>query len=255
MGLLRRRRANDAVVTDRAVDARPVDVVETRADRLALAEDGGLGTVSTASVIAGSLVALAVTAILLGAAVGLVRAMAGGTDVPRSVRSWGIGGAVWTVFSVWVGFMFGGYTAGRMARRAGGTNGFLVCLTTFLAALTGLAVWVSWGDDGVISTTLHNAGVRNTTGWMTVGVVTAACCLAIMALASTLGGVMGERWHTVLVERALSGRARPAADDGFVDLREDRRREVRARDDEVVKDDVTTADAESRHDVLPQGRR
>jgi hypothetical protein len=225
-------------------------------------EAGGWGTVSTAAVIAGTLVALATTGVLLGALGGLARAIAGTTSVPRSATTWGIAGAITTVACVWAAFTFGGYASGRLARRAGATNGFLVFFTTFVASLVGLAVFVRAGDGATLGTWLHNAGVRGTGGWMTIGAVTGLGSLALMIIGSTLGGAMGERWHTLFVERALAARAETheTGDRDVVDVRDDasRRHQVRAADSDVVSDDVTaerTTVGRERDDVLPQGRR
>src|SRR5579859_5904609 len=98
--------------------------VETGRDRRALATDAGLGTVSPVSVTAGVLTGFGAWAALLGIASAIAIGINGGTDFSSLTAAEFRGGtAVIASVLALVSFIFGGYTAGRMSRRAGARNG------------------------------------------------------------------------------------------------------------------------------------
>ncbi|MDQ6852489.1 MAG: hypothetical protein M3046_02175, partial [Actinomycetota bacterium] len=110
-------------------------------------------------------------------------------------------------------FAFGGYVAGRMARRAGVRHGVLVFVAgaVLLAGAAGIAQ-----VEGALSAVRDQLdGLGAPTGvstWTGVGTVSGAVALAGMLLGSLLGGVRGERWHQRLVDRALNPDIGPDAD-------------------------------------------
>src|SRR4029450_2412800 len=111
---------------------------ESPLDRTRLARQAGLGRLSFISALAGVLVAYGAFA-LLAALVGAV-AVAIGLDTELASNDWttfGRGGAVRVTVVAFVAYLFGGYVAGRMARRAGLVNGLAVFA---LAVLLGMAV-------------------------------------------------------------------------------------------------------------------
>jgi hypothetical protein len=97
---------------------------ESPRDRKRLARQAGLGRLSFNSVLAGVLVAYGAFAVL-AALVGAV-AVAIGVDAELASNDWttfGRGSAVTATVVAFVAYLFGGYVAGRMARRAGLVNG------------------------------------------------------------------------------------------------------------------------------------
>src|ERR671911_2787827 len=97
---------------------------ESPRDRKRLARQAGLGRLSFNSVLAGVLVAYGAFAVL-AALVGAV-AVAIGVDAELASNDWttfGMGSAVTATVVAFVAYLFGGYVAGRMARRAGLVNG------------------------------------------------------------------------------------------------------------------------------------
>ena len=111
------------------------DPVETGRDRAALTREAGIGKLSFISVLAGVLVAYGAFAVL--AALAAAAAAAIGLNTDQSANNWaelGVGSAIVAAVVLLLAYLFGGYVAGRMARRAGLIHG--------LAVLS--SPWSSW---------------------------------------------------------------------------------------------------------------
>ena len=183
------------------------DVVETPGDRMAMARDAGVGRVSVASTFAGTLVAFGGTVVLLAVAA----TIAAGTDVNESLAdaSWreaGTAGGLILASALFLAYLFGGYSAGRMARRAGFAHGVLVFVTSLVgvAVVAAVARMLTDADSDAILRDLRSVGVP-TTGdeWREVVTVAGIGSLAAMLIGSCLGGLWGERWHNRYLRRAL----------------------------------------------------
>lgn len=224
--------------------------VETRGDRVVLAQHAGMGRISLASVLAGTLVAYGAFAVLVAITAAVAESVGFHTNLSTSEwRGLGaVGGAVVAVVLL-ACYLFGGYVAGRMARRAGATNGLMVFVLGVLVAL-GVAGLVNVFTDGdEILRNLRNVGVP-TSGdeWRDLGTVAGIGSLLAMLVGSVAGGAMGERWHTKLLARAADpnvgpeAEARAAAEHHRRQLRlaEERARESRL---EPVDTDPRTATA------------
>jgi pyruvate/2-oxoglutarate dehydrogenase complex dihydrolipoamide acyltransferase (E2) component len=188
--------------------------VESHKDRKALAREAGLGSISWISIFAGTLAAYGLTAVLLAIAGGVAAVVNSGTNF--SNVSWtdlkaGTGIIVGVI--LFVSYLFGGYVAGRMARRSGHANGLGVFVVGVLLAL-GVGVWVkAAGGTSGITTTLRNIGAPTTWHeWRDVGTVAGVAALAGMLIGSLLGGIAGERWHSKLLARALDPNFGPEAE-------------------------------------------
>jgi hypothetical protein len=91
-----------------------------------------------------------------------------------------------------------------------------------LAALVG-AVAASQADAEAIRGSLRSLGIPTTgTEWGKAGTVAGIGSLAAMLLGALLGGVLGERWHSKLTRRAVSGKYRPGREDQPADRDHDR---------------------------------
>ncbi len=203
--------------------------VESRRDRLELAQEAGLGSASFVSVLAGVLVAygaFAVIAAIVGTALGAV----GFDTTELGTNDWrqlGIGSGIAVALSLFLAYFFGGYVAGRMARRAGAANGLLVfVLGILVAAGIGAAVGAQ-ADTEALAANLRSIGVPTTgSEWSAIGTVAGLAALAAVILGALCGGIAGERWHGKLMARALDPSvgtvaATPnAGDDRTVDLRD-----------------------------------
>jgi len=120
-------------------------------------------------------------------------------------------------------YLFGGYVAGRMARRAGLLNGLAVFLLALLLVAVVAAVAASQTDAEAIGRNLRSLGIPTSSSeWGNAGTVAGIGSLAAMLAGALLGGVLGERWHSKLTRRAVSGKYRPNGDDQPADRDHDR---------------------------------
>jgi hypothetical protein len=188
---------------------------ESPQERASLAREAGLGRLSFPSILAGVLVAYGAFAVL-AALVGTVAAAIGlNTDLIRN--DWatlGVGSAIAVAVVLLLAYLFGGYVAGRMARRAGLLNGLAVFLVALMLVAVVGAVAASQTDAEAIGSNLRSLGIPTTgSEWGKVGTVAGIGSLAAMLLGALLGGVLGERWHSKLTRRAVSGKYRTNRDD------------------------------------------
>jgi hypothetical protein len=188
-------------------DPRP----ESPRDRKRLARQAGLGRLSFISALAGVLVAYGAFA-LLAALVGAV-AVAIGLDTELASNDWttfGMGSAVTVTVVAFVAYLFGGYVAGRMARRAGLVNGLAVFA---LAVVVVGAIAASQTDTEAVQANLRSLGLPITaTDWARIGTVAGIGTLVGMLVGAGIGGVVGERWHSELTRWAALGRGSPNPD-------------------------------------------
>ena len=181
---------------------------ETAGDRASLAREAGVGKLSFISVLAGVLVAygaFAVLAALVGAA-----ATAIGLNNDLNRNDWarlGTGGAIAAAVILLLAYLFGGYVAGRMARRAGLPNGLAVFLLAIILIAAVSAIIASQVDADTIRTNLRSLGIPTSgSEWSDIGT------LAAMLIGALVGGMLGERWHSKLTRRAISGKYSPDRD-------------------------------------------
>jgi hypothetical protein len=184
---------------------------ESPRDRAALAREAGLGRLSLPSVLAGVLVAYGAFAVL-AALVGAVAA-AIGLNTDLAGNDWatlGVGSAIAAAIVLLLAYLFGGYVAGRMARRAGLLNGLAVFVLAVVLVAAVAAIAASQADTDAVQANLRSLGIPTTgTEWGKVGTVAGIGSLAAMLVGALLGGVLGERWHTKLTRRAVSGKHGP----------------------------------------------
>jgi hypothetical protein len=187
---------------------------ESPRDRKRLARKAGLGRLSFISALAGVLVAYGAFA-LLAALVGAV-AVALGLDAELASNDWttlGKGSAVTVTVVAFVAYLFGGYVAGRMARRAGLINGLAVFALAVLLAVVVGAIVASQTDTGTIQANLRSLGLPITAAeWAKIGTAAGIGTLIGMLVGAGIGGVVGERWHSELARWAALGRGSPNHD-------------------------------------------
>jgi hypothetical protein len=189
--------------------------VEGKHDRLELAREAGWGGVSWRSVVAGVFVAYGVIGACLGIAAAIMHPM-GLTLDSLSDSDWQRLGLVagLVAAAVFLGaFTFGGYTAGRMSRRAGLRNGVLVAVLGVVLLAAVAAVAQVEGATSALIDRLGGLGApTDGTTWYGLGVLSGGVALAGMILGSLLGGVRGELWHQRLLVRAANPDIGPDAD-------------------------------------------
>jgi hypothetical protein len=183
-------------------------------DRKRLARQAGLGRLSFISVLAGVLVAYGAFA-LLAALVGAV-SVAVGLDAELASNDWttfGMGSAVTVTVVAFVAYLFGGYVAGRMARRAGLVNGLAVFALAVLLVVVVGAIAASQTDTATIQANLRSLGLPITGAeWAQIGTAAGIGTLVGMLVGAGIGGVVGERWHSDLARWAALGRSSPGRD-------------------------------------------
>ena len=173
---------------------------------MALAHDAGFGKLSFTSALAGMLCAFGCFAVLAAIAGVVLRVMGveSTEDISGDWRDVGVGTGIALAVVLFLSYLFGGYVAGRMARRAGALNGLLAfVLGVLVVAGVGAAIGTQTDAD-TLTSNLRSIGVP-TSGeeWAAIGSIAGAVALACMLLGSLLGGALGERWHGKLLTRAL----------------------------------------------------
>ena len=219
---------------------------EGRGDRLELAREAGWGQVSWYGVAAGVLTALGVVTVCVGVAAAVLPALdlTTGTLTDGEWTRLGLGAAVVAALVLIGGFALGGYTAGRMARRAGLRHGVLVLVVGVVAIAAAIGIAALEGAGSAARDRLADLGVpTGDSSWGGIALLTAGVALVGALTGSLLGGVRGERWHERLVARALDPDVGPEADlraEAEAQRRSAAKALERARKAGVVPADATT---------------
>ncbi len=176
---------------------------ETGRERRELAADAGYGAFSFTSVLAGVLVAYGAFAILVGLAGAVVGAVNGDTDLTNDWEQLGTTGGLVVAGLLFLSYLFGGYVAGRMARRNGLAHGAGVLVLGVVIVGVVAALVRSSGTDA-IADNLRSLGIPTTADeYGQAGTVAGIASLIALVAGSLLGGLLGERWHARLFARAV----------------------------------------------------
>jgi hypothetical protein len=177
---------------------------ETARERRELARDAGFGGFSVTSVLAGVLVAYGAFAILAGLAAAALDAFGDDTDLTTNWETLGTTGGIIVAGLLFLAYLFGGYVAGRMARRNGVAHGAGVLLLGIVVVAAVAALARSSADPDAIASNLRSLGIPTTADeWGQAGTVAGVASLIAVVLGSLLGGALGERWHARLFARAV----------------------------------------------------
>ena len=235
---------------------------QTSRDRRVVVQEAGLPRLSFVSILAGTLTAYGAFAIVAALVGGILNAADVDTDF--STNDWASTGAIGglaTGLALLVAYLFGGYVAGRMARRSGMLHGVGVAVLSIVGGgLAGAAI-SALADNDQIEQNLSSIGVPTSWDeWTAVAVTTTIVALAAVIVGSIAGAIYGERWHTRLLDRAAdpeTGRS-AAARRRAEELESERDRLVRHdvqpvpdRSDEIVREEVSRAEVER---LREQGR-
>ena len=218
--------------------------VETPQDRVGLAHDAGISRISFVSVLAGAFVAYGAFALFATVLGGIASAAGGNFVIPRgNWQTASMVGAVVLGLTLLCSYLFGGYVAGRMARRSGTSHGLFVFLLGFLmAALVGAFATAVAGTDAVrdsVRDTLGSIGVPSSADDLrTMGSIGGIVALGSMLLGSLIGGRLGDGWHGKLLTRALDPTVGPTADTDRRDGVRTGEREIDLRDSTTVRDET-----------------
>jgi hypothetical protein len=159
------------------------------------------GGVSFGSILTGVVVAFGAMAVLLAVAGGIAVATGASVD-PEAVDPVQTGVVVGIVLIVaqFLAYLWGGYTAGRMARGAGFLNGLLVPIAALLVAVGVGALVTALGAEaarfGVIIGETRLPIQEDLA--LQVGLPIGILSLVAMFGGAILGGILGARWHDKL---------------------------------------------------------
>jgi len=177
---------------------------ETARERRELAADAGFGPFSLTSVLAGVLVAYGAFAILVGLAAAVVGATGDDIDLAGDWEQLGTNGGLVVAVLLLLSYLFGGYVAGRMARRNGLAHGVGVLVLGVVIVGAVAALVRSSADTDTIADNLRSLGIPTTADeFGDAGTVAGIASLIAIVLGSLLGGSLGERWHARLFARAV----------------------------------------------------
>jgi hypothetical protein len=179
--------------------------VETRADRAALVADAGWGRLSLFSVLAGVFAAYGAFTALAAVTTAVLDAADVQADLAARWSEAQTEAAVVVGVLLLAAYVFGGYVAGRMARRSGALHGLATfVLAVAVAVAAGLFVRALAGEGTTTSFDVRDLGIPTTAAeWRDAGTIAGLVSLAVMLVGSLAGGVLGERWHTKLLARAV----------------------------------------------------
>jgi hypothetical protein len=188
------RRGNTSEDTD--TDRRDVRVIRE--------PDRTRGGLSPLGIITGLLVAFGAFVVLTALIGGILAAtgvVEGGIS-PQEATGVGTAAGVGLVIAQFLAYLWGGYTAGRMARGSGVLNGILVPIVAIvLVAILGALV-AGIADQ---TTTLRPEQIQQLPlplgSLSDLGSIVGIALLVAMLLAGALGGALGQRWHTKLEKR------------------------------------------------------
>lgn len=177
------------------------------------------GRVSLGGSLTGLMVALSSTFIFSVIAGAFLNSR--GHDLHRVVQgntAWASAGAGTAfVLAVFLSFMWGGYTAGRMGGGAGATNGGLVPAIALLGVGTFLGVTVGAQGMDTFEFPFGVGTLPLDANFTPLGIaVVAGAALALLA-GGIWGGIIGARWHMKLVDDFDTG-YEASGGDGFTDL-------------------------------------
>jgi hypothetical protein len=119
-----------------------------------------------------------------------------GGHMTTTTQQLGIGGLIGGLVALFLAYLIGGYTAGRMARFDGLKNGIGVVVWTIIAGVSLGIAGASIGMRFNVASQLHVTIDRAT---LTVGGgISLAVALLIMLLAALVGGILGARYHCAI---------------------------------------------------------
>jgi hypothetical protein len=161
------------------------------------------GGVSAGAILTGVVVAFGSGFILAAVIAGILTAIGvNDTNVTRGdLVHGGIAAGIGLVIVQFLSYLWGGYTAGRMARGAGVINGLLVPVTALIIGVIVGAIAYGLGSEISLQSFNLPFNVTNLTHRGNVqqwGLILGLAALVAMFAGAILGGGLGARWHTKL---------------------------------------------------------
>ncbi|HZA49891.1 MAG TPA: hypothetical protein VE549_04070 [Myxococcaceae bacterium] len=185
---------------------------------------------------------------LLSALVGGILAATGvETTVGDEAREATLGAGIAVVATMFLAYLWGGYTAGRMGRGAGAVHGLLVPMLALIVAAVVVGVVAVLGATANLNLPFGDFRLPIDEGDLVeFGVGVGVASLIAMFLGGILGGMTGARWHTKLERHAVDAGRESLA------VEERERAEVRRADEERLAE--SRARAEERREAQAELR-
>lgn len=144
----------------------------------------------------GTTVLLTALVAAAGAGLGLAQNVSQ-ADASQNSQALGLAGAIALVIITFIGYLCGGYVAGRMARFNGVRQGIGVWLWAIVIALILAAVGLIAGNQYDVLTRLNGfPRLPLNEGTLTAGgIIIAAALVLVSLIGAVLGGLLGMRFH------------------------------------------------------------
>ena len=164
------------------------------------------GGVSSGAILTGVVVAFGamfLMSALVGGVLTAVGVDASDVGTSQAVQA-GVGAGIVLIVAQFLAYLWGGYTAGRMARGAGAANGLLVPLVAILVAILVGAVVASLGASANLNLPFSTSRLPLDNDFVVDwGLAISLGALVAMFLGGAVGGALGARWHSKLERRTL----------------------------------------------------
>lgn len=188
-------RVDDRVDQDRTIERETDPRTTTEPYGGVAAARDRFGGLDIPAGLVGALTALAsvgILAALVGAVIGTIGSPDNLTRDAQELPIWSLAVGVGVLF---VGYLIGGWVAGRMARYDGARNGFTTGIWTllFVAALAGLGAWIGAEYNGLFHITRPDWYSWDALTWEAL-IAIGAGILAVF-IGGTIGGMWGEHYH------------------------------------------------------------
>ena len=179
--------------------AEPADLGRAERGEMVRRRYGGFDWIAT-------FLGFAVAIFFLTVLLGIVAAVIGsvgyqmGTAVPKAGESvsgatqqLGAGALAGSILALFLAYLIGGYTAGRLARFGGVKNGLGVVVWTILMTIILGVLGAVLGSRFNVASQLHLN--IDTSSLTLAGLISLAVTLAVMLVAAGIGGALGARYH------------------------------------------------------------
>jgi hypothetical protein len=131
-----------------------------------------------------------------GVALGLAQGLNTADEATEQAETLGLGGGIAILVALFLGYLAGGYVAGRMARFDGARQGLATWLIGLIVVLALAAVGVLLGAQYNVLSQLNLPRIPIEEGTATTaGVITLVAILVVTLLGAVIGGKLGERFH------------------------------------------------------------
>jgi hypothetical protein len=182
------------------------DVVVAERPHPIAANRAAFGGIDFPASVVGMLTALAMLVLLggiVGAAIGAIGYQTGLSG--DNVEDIGIASLIGGVVVLFVAYLIGGWTAGRIARYDGARNGLMTGIWTILLAAVLSALAYFFGNEYDVLRNVDLPQWFDRDALTTAAIVSGVVTVATMLLAGLLGGLWGSRYHRVADETLLDG--------------------------------------------------